>query len=224
METTTCKHRPTSKSLAMGANVEECTICRQQVRYSPDKYRSSSPTVIQLGRIGDKIVLPDPTHKLELNSLDKEALQRARGIQVGEAEPEEAEPAKPTVRPGDPKGRAKWYHKYRKPMIRDLVNLGEEGFLKVWGPVGVTRYMFPHLKNEVLYQRLMEVRPAVPAGERKQPGPKPGAKPAASKPAPGQSSGLPPLPPWNDKWPKEVQVEWLRSYRLLITFNKGVGP
>ena len=175
METAQCKHQAAQKSLSLAADVEECTFCHQQVRYSPDKFRTSRPIVIKLGRIGTKIVLPDPTHRLQLNSLDMEDLRAARGAPAeGPSAKTEKEPEKqlPSMRPEGQRARQKWYRRYRTAMISDLVTLGEDGFLQKWGEFGVKHSMLPRLKRDRYYKNLKE-KMAEQIGEGIVPSPSP---------------------------------------------------
>ena len=164
METIVCKHQAGPKSLTLGADVEECAYCHQQVRYSPGKYHTSHPTVIHLGRIGDKIVLPDPSHKLELTPEDLRDLRAAGGASAPEEKPEKQ--VIPEIRPAGIKARQKWYRKYRKPMIHDLLTLGEDGFIEKWGKFGIKSRMISHLKSDPYYKRRVEKSPPQPPQSR----------------------------------------------------------
>lgn len=240
METTTCKHKPTSRSLVMGANVEECTLCHQQVKYTMDRYQSSHPTIIKLGRIGDKIVPPDPSHKLELGAQDALDLQSATGPAGPEAKPElnyrsrlrssgelMVDQVKPTARPKDTYGKMKWFKNFKKAMIHDLVKLGDRKFVKAWEKFGANNHMLPHLKKEKLYLQLKaEAEATQAAAAESKPSPKPSPK---SKRKTKVRQGAPPPPPlllpslpdWNEDWPTPVKIQWLEAYKAALP-PKGV--
>lgn len=238
METTTCKHKPTSRSLVMGANVEECTLCHQQVKYTMDRYQSSHPIVIKLGRIGDKIVLPDPSHKLELGAQDALDLHRAKESKGAKAKPKrKPEPqsaaagelmvdqVNPTMRPKDTYGKMKWFKKYKKPMIHDLVKLGDGPFVKAWEKFGVNNHMLPHLKKEKIYLQLKAEAEAAPAAapesksapKKSSPKSKTKSKVRQGGTPPPPHPVLPSLPEWKDDWPTPVKLEWLETYKAVVS-------
>jgi len=156
METVKCEHQAAPRSLALAADINECALCHQQVRYSLDKLRPTHHTVTRLGRIGDKIVLPDPTHKLQLNLQDLTDLRAAGGVKDAEEKPEKQAAPSPEMRPPGQRARHKWYRTYRKTLIHDLLTLGEEGFLEKWGPFGATRHLFSKMKDDRYYLNLKE--------------------------------------------------------------------
>lgn len=213
METAECKHATTIKSLTHGQDVEECGVCHQQILRSTDKYRRIPPAVLRLGRIGNKVVLPDPTHKLQLGKIDREDLA-AVVVTAPEETRERTEkvPQKqlvPSKRPEDPKARAAWYGFHKKEMIDDLIALGKGGFMQKWGEFGIKSRMISHLKTEPYYKdQVKKAAPGAPSS--------PSAVPQFPK-GERESAGLPPLPPWNDTWTPEVQTRWLEAYKIMLT-------
>lgn len=189
METVTCQHRATIKSLGHGIELEECGICHQKIQRNVDKLKLW-PTVTQLGRIDGKIVLPNPDYKLVLLPRDQADLAAAKATTKPAAI--ESPTKSPADRPKDQKGRLKWYKDHKKEMIDDLITMGKKAFLKKWS---VPPQLLSHLQSDEYYE------------ERKAP-------PAKSRLG---TDTLPPLPSWNDNWAPEVQVRWLTIYEKLIS-------
>jgi hypothetical protein len=240
METAKCDHTVTTKSLSGGVNIYECANCGQQVEYSLDKYKQIPPKVLRLGRIGHNIVLPDPSYRLALGSIDREDLRvvlagkgKTAAPELKATPPQSAKPGEtPGIRPKETAARLKWYRQWKKAMIDDLVTMSFEDFIAKWEPLGVNSYMIARLRYDKYYKKKMAepapaaaekpkrkkmAEPAPAAAEkpkRKNPGPKtkPKGEPL-SVPAP---AGLPPLPEWDPEWPTPVKLKWLEVYEKIL--------
>lgn len=206
METIVCVHIEHMKGGENHTEIGECQICHQVVSYDRLNLKAK-PTVTKLGRIDGKVVLPKPSFNLELSGKDRADLTVARLQAASSLHPlaEEKPTASIPPRPGadNPKARLKWYHDNKKAMITDLINLGNEAFLKKWG---LSPRMVSHLKADKYYKKLAQKTPPAPAAEPKA------RKAGAKAERPKQYPQLPELPPWNDNWPPEFQLLWLRIY------------
>lgn len=217
MKTVECQHEAKTKKGGGDVTISTCVKCGQEVIYPTNKLRT--PVVKKIGRIGDRIVLPNPEFRLQLKPQDKKDLAAA---DEGPPEKEPAEPpaetpaVNPTERPSDPAARLKWYKKNKKAMIEDLLTLGKDGFLEKWPVPG---QQISHLKSDPYYKKRAEEL-GLPTGPPRQKPAKPGAKadkpPKAMKVVPAV---LPQLPPWNDNWDPKVQLRWLAIYEKKLALE-----
>jgi len=139
LETIECKHQTKVTELGHGLELLECTICHQKVQINVDKL-AARPIVTKLGRIGDKIVIPNSNYKLQLLPGDQADL--AAAIQGTKAPGKE-----------DARARLKRYREHKHQMIDDLITLGKDAFLKKWEPMGVKPQIISHLKSDDYYKQ-----------------------------------------------------------------------
>lgn len=157
------------------------------------------------------------------NDTDKDIIKRAAelnrelGRRGGADMTDKREPkdARPPVPPKPPNRwyMAKYYDNNREQILRDLAELGESEMRRRWGISKATWQTTKHGEPAGLVVRwgLLNVAPAgdgVADSEMAQNVPKPDR--------PRSDGAIPPLPPFNDNWPADVQVEWLTTYRQLI--------
>ena len=121
MEITICQHREHVETRD-GVEVGVCTECHQAIQYDGSKH----PTVTKLGRIGDKLVLPNVHYKLLLDPTDQQDLttvrKAAKGISLVPPKPETKNVAV----------LHQYYEDNRDAILHDLDTLGEKAMRKRW--------------------------------------------------------------------------------------------
>jgi len=117
MEAVVCKHIE-QVSLDGGYEIGVCTECHQTIQYDEDH---KNPTVTKLGRLGDKLVLPNPAYKLLLDPVDQQDLASVRQGGV---------PPKPQT--GGMHAVKRYYEENREAILHDLDTLGEREMRKRW--------------------------------------------------------------------------------------------
>lgn len=125
MEITSCQHKEQVK-VSAGVECGECTECHQTIQYDDDHKK---PTVIKLGRIGDKLVLPNPDYKLLLDPKDREDLASVRKATKGGV-PQDGVPPKPETK--NVYELHRYYEENKEPILYDLDTRGENAMRKRW--------------------------------------------------------------------------------------------
>ena len=206
METIECVHL---EDMTTGENHTEVGVCRkcgQTVVYDRVNLKSK-PNLTKLGRINDKVVIPNNAFNLHLSGRDLAHLSLARMTAASAKHPLAAKKSDGEIprRPGkdDPKAQREWYNKHKKRLIEELLGLGEVAFREKYP---IPRQLLSHLKSDKHYKKLVEKTPPAPA-----------AGPKAAKAKPGRlkadKGGVrPQLPEWSNTWPPETQVAWLKIF------------
>ena len=211
MEIIECVH---FEDMTTGENHTEVGVCRKcgrtviYDRVNP----KAQPLITKLGRKDGKIVVPTAGFNTQLSGKDLADLRVANMGPASSKHPMATKAQAPNIppRPGedDPEARLLWYHDHKKEMIRDLLAMEYEAFLKKWG---VSRQTVSHLKSDKYYEKLAKKAPPAPSAEPKAA--KAGEPSRADKP---KGEKLPQLPEWSDEWTPEIKLAWLDIYGRLI--------
>jgi len=203
METVECSHEERVETGRHGIQIGTCKYCGQVVQYDGDGKKAA---VTKLGRLDGKIIIPNPRHTLQLDVADLAAINEISCESLGVGKKEKGD---------NPPTGLQFYRKNKSEMIRDLLVMSKEAFLEKWK---VSAQTISHLKSDKLYKEHVtaptQTRKAPRGYLRKQPAA------AAARPL------LPPLPPWSDTWPAEVQIKWLEIWKELHDEEnkKGTRP
>jgi len=132
MEITSCLHKEKIESRG-DVEVGECTECHQMLQYGDGKY----PTVTKLGRIGDKLVLPNPAFKLLLGPRDKQDLAKAKKATTGTS---------PGAVPPKPQTKSvallhQYYEENKEAILHDLDTLGEKAMRTRWDKMSSATFL-----------------------------------------------------------------------------------
>lgn len=223
METIECIHKE-KITTSHGVDIGVCSECGQEVRYPVDKLQEK-PTIYKLGRIGGRLVLPNPGYNLNLSPQDQEdlaAVKFERERLKSERERDKS-PSATKVSKGDqvtgevpprPKKRhqlSKYYEDNKEALLHDYQNLTLREFFAKW-----------HLST--VYWGKLKVRWEVQAKQAK-------LKKAKAQlehrgpPSPVQTAAalkktridqLPPLPAFNDQWNDKVKIAWFSAYSQFL--------
>ncbi|MDP3052262.1 MAG: hypothetical protein Q8N42_02020 [bacterium] len=123
MEATTCKHKEQVTQGGDGIELGTCGDCGQTIQYDGSK----NPTVTKLGRLGDKLVLPNPGYKLLLNPRDQQDLST-----VDKAPPPLGVEVPPKPKTGGMHAVKRYYDENRDAILLDLDTLGEKAMCERW--------------------------------------------------------------------------------------------
>lgn len=207
MEATTCVHDEKIEEKGDGIQEGTCSLCRQVRCYDLNDTREKC-RVIKLGRLDDKIVIPNLGERLNLSDEEREELTEALAeakepLPVPVQEPvESAAERKPPRRTRNRRKFRKYYEQNKAAIIADYYSLRLKDFFRKWRFATST---WTKLKTE------WEVKPKGPPLKRPR---KPkGEIPVVSVST--QSDQLPQFPPFNDKWTSDVQIAWLETYKAL---------
>ena len=210
MEIIECVHK---MDMTTGENHTEVGVCRkcgQTVVYDRANLKTQ-PLITKLGRKDGKIVVPRAGFNTQLSGKDLADLRVANmGPAISKHPMAAKAPAAgipPRPRGDDHEAQREWYKKYKKPLILELLRLGEKEFGEQYL---IPRQLLSHLKSDKYYRKLIKKTPAAPGAESKATKDKPG------RPATPKSDKLPQLPEWSSEWAPEVQLLWLRIYEKLL--------
>ncbi len=217
MEITVCKeHKEQVEQAGDGIELGICPECGQAIQYDGRK----QATVVKLGRIGDKLVLPtNPSYELLLDPRDQQDL-----ASVDKAPPVlGVVPPKPQT--GGMHAVKRYYEENKGPILHDLDTSDEKATCKRWnmrqatflGLMARWRPDYPGLPKWAI-EKAQRIR-VKPAARTKRPGPREKLK--KPKP-PSDVKSLPEFPPFNVKWQSSVQEKWLETYLELSKIGRGV--
>jgi hypothetical protein len=125
MEVTSCKHRELVNQAGDDIELGTCSECGQTIQYDG----SRSPTVTKLGRLGDKLVLPNPGYKLLLDPKDQQDLASA---DIKTAPPVLGVEVPPKPKTGGMHAVKRYYDENREAILHDLDTLGEKAMCERW--------------------------------------------------------------------------------------------
>jgi hypothetical protein len=131
----------------------------------------------------------------ELTSISKNPLPPARIEKIGK----------------DLYERHRYYEKNKEAIIADLLKIGRKATMEKWG-IGKGSSLFVLEKRWLTPEQKALLNRASPfprGGRSKSTTPK-------SITSKVDRTGLPPLPPFSNDWPQEMQETWLRIYWILI--------